>query len=88
MFGFVRIKTKKQKMNCEDKFHKLKVFVKNWQNERITLPVNTNIIRTSAASQLVYVLSSLRTCFQSLKEINDLSLKFLWDGKKGQNPIV
>lgn len=34
-----------------------------------------------AASQLVYILSSLRTRFQSLKEINDLFLQFLWDGQ-------
>ena len=88
MFGFVRIKTKKTKINCEDKFHELKVIANNWQNKRLTLPVNTNIIRTLAASQLVYILSSLRTCFQSLKEINYLSFKFLWDGKKGQNQIV
>ena len=27
-------------------------------------------------------MSSLRTCFKSLKEINDLLFKFLWDGKK------
>ena len=75
-------------MNCEDKFHELKVIANNWQNKRLTLPVNTNIIRTLAASQLVYILSSLRTCFQSLKEINHLPFKFLWDGKKGQNQIV
>ena len=35
-----------------------------------------------AASQLVYILSSLRTCFKSLKEINDLLFKFLSDGKR------
>ena len=27
-------------------------------------------------------MSSLRTCFKSLKEINDLLYKFLWDGKR------
>ena len=27
-------------------------------------------------------MSSLRTCFKSLKEINDLLFKFLWDGKR------
>jgi len=27
-------------------------------------------------------MSSLRTCFKSLKEINDLFFKYLWDGKR------
>ena len=27
-------------------------------------------------------MSPLRTCFKSLKEINDLPFKFLWDGKR------
>ena len=27
-------------------------------------------------------MSPLRTCFKSLKEINDLLFKFLWDGKR------
>ena len=31
---------------------------------------------------MVYIMSSLRTCFKSLKEINDLLFKFLWDGKR------
>ena len=39
-------------------------------------------MRKLAASQLVYILSSLRTRFQSLKEINYLPLQFLLDGKR------
>jgi len=66
------------KMNYQDKFHK----VGNWQNKRLTLPGKITIIKTLAASQLVYIMSSLRTCFKSLKEINDLFFNFLWDGKR------
>ena len=70
------------KMNYEDKFHKVEDILNNWQNKRLTLPGKITIIKTLAASQLVYIMSSLRTCFKSLKEINDLLLKFLWDGKR------
>ena len=69
-------------MNYEDKFHKVEDILNNWQNKRLTLPGKITIIKTLAASQLVYIMSSLRTCFKSLKEINDLLLKFLWDGKR------
>ena len=71
------------KMNYEDKVHKVEDILNNWQkNKRLTLPGKITIIKTLAASQLVYILSSLRTCFKSLKEINVLLFKFLWDGKK------
>ena len=63
-------------------FTKLKIFLKIGKNKRLTLPGKITIIKTLAASQLVYILSSLRTCFKSLKEINDLFFKFLWDGKR------
>ena len=69
------------KINYEDTFQKLEYILNNWQNKILTLPRNIIIIRKLAASQLVYILSSLRTRFQSLKEINDLFLQFLWDGQ-------
>lgn len=69
------------KINYEDTFQKLEHILNNWQNKILTLPRNIIIIRKLAASQLVYILSSLRTRFQSLKEINDLFLQFLWDGQ-------
>ena len=64
------------------RFKNSNIFLTIWQNKILTLPRNIIIIRTLAASQLVYILSSLRTRFQSLKEINDLPLQFLWDGKR------
>ena len=69
------------KINYEDTFQKLEYILNNWQNKILTLPRNIIIIRKLAASQLAYILSSLRTRFQSLKEINDLFLQFLWDGQ-------
>ena len=64
------------------RFKNSNIFLTIWQNKILTLPRNIIIIRALAASQLVYILSSLRTRFQSLKEINDLPLQFLWDGKR------
>ena len=69
-------------LNYEDKVHKVEGILNNWQNKRVTLPGKITIIKTLAASQLVYIMSSLRTCFKSLKEINDFLYKFLWDGKR------
>jgi len=73
------------KMNYQEKFHKVEDILTNWQNKRLMLPGKITIIKTLAASQLVYIMSSLRTYFKSLKEINDLLFKFLWDGKKDNN---
>ena len=79
---FCTIQNEEMKMNYEDKVHKVEDILNNWQNKRLTLPGKNTVIKTLAASQLVYILSSLRTCFKSLKEINDLLFKFLWDGKR------
>ena len=76
------------KMNYEDKVHKVEDILNNWQNKRLTLPGKITIIKTLAASQFVYIMSPLRTCFKSLKEINDLLFKFFLGWKKGQNQTV
>ena len=80
--SFCTDQNEEMKMNYEDKFHKIEDVLKNWQNKRLTLPGKITIITTLAASQLVYILSSLRTCLTSLKEIIDFIFKFLWNGKR------
>ena len=72
------------KMNYEDKACKVKDILNNRQNKRLTLPGKITVIKALAASQLVYVMSSLHvcTCFKTLREINDQLFKFLWDGKR------
>ena len=52
------------KRNYEDKVHKVEGILNNWQNKRLTLPGKITIIKTLAASQLVYIMSPLRTCFK------------------------
>ena len=66
----------------QSKKHKVEDILNNRQNKRLTFPGKITIIETLAASQLVYILYSLRTCFKSFKEINDLLFKLLWDGKR------
>ena len=39
------------------------------------------VIKSLATSQTVYVLSSLSTCNDTLREVNNLLYDFLWDGK-------
>ena len=72
------------KTNYEDKVHKVEDILNNWQNKRLTLPGKITIIKMLAASQLIYILPSLRTCFKLFKEINGLLFKFLWDGKRNK----
>ena len=79
---FCTDQNEEMKMNYKDKFHKIEDVLNNWQKKRLTLPGKITIITTLAASQLVYILSSLRTCLNSLKEIIDFLFKFLWNGKR------
>ena len=74
------------KMNYVDKVHKDEDVLNNWQNKRLTIPGKITIIKMLDASQLIYILPSLRTCFKLFKEINGLLFKLGW--KKGQNQTV
>ena len=69
------------KMNYVDKVHKDEDVLNNWQNKRLTIPGKMTIIKMLDASQLIYILPSLRTCFKLFKEINGLLFKLGW--KKG-----
>ena len=73
------------KRNYEDKVHKVEGILNNWQNKRLTIIGKITIIKTLAASQLVYVMSSLRTRFKSLKEINDLLSNSSGMGKRTES---
>ena len=55
--------------------------LKNWRNKRLTLIGKIAVIKALAASQFVYVVSLTPPCSKSLKETNDLLLKFLCDNK-------
>ena len=46
----------------------------NWHNKRLTLIGKIAVVKAVAASQM-------SSCLKSLKEINDLFFKFIWDNK-------
>ena len=58
---FCKEPNKGMKRNYEDKVHKVEGILNNWQYKRLTLPGKITVIKTLAASQLVYIMSSLRT---------------------------
>ena len=53
----------------------------SWQFKRLTLLGEITVIKSLAASQLVYIMSSLPSSQYYLKEIHRLFFNFLWDGK-------
>ena len=55
---FCTNQNEEMKTNYEDKVHKVEDILNNWQNKRLTLPGKITVIKTLAASQLVYILSS------------------------------
>ena len=63
---------KSSKQNNEEKIDKIKKLTEKWSLKKLTL----------LASQLVYILTPLQTCPNTIKEINAILFKFLWD-KKG-----
>ena len=70
------------KNNYEEKALNVENALNNWHNKRLTFIGKIAIIKALAASQMVYVMSSMPSYVKSLKEINDIIFKFLW-GKKG-----
>ena len=68
-------------INCREKVENLKNVLNSWQLRRLTLLGKIAAIKSPAASQMVYVLSSLSTCQDTLTEVNNLLYYFLWDGK-------
>ena len=69
------------KKNYEEKALNVANALNNWHNKRLTLIGKIAIIKALAASQMVYVMSSMPSYVKSLKEVNDLIFKFLWDNK-------
>ena len=68
-------------INYREKVENLKNVLNSWQLRRLTLLGKIAVIKSLAASQMVYVLSSLSTCQDTLREVNNLLYDFLWGGK-------
>ena len=69
------------KKNYEDKVRNVENVLNNWHNKRLTLIGKIAVVKAIAVSQMVYVMTSMSSCLKSLKEINDLIFKFIWDNK-------
>ena len=65
--------------NYNEELEKVRAILGCWKFRRLSLI--EKIIKSLAASQLVYILSSLGTNEKVLKEINKIFFNFLWSGK-------
>ena len=64
-----------------EKLEKVRAILGCWKFRRLNLIGKITVIKSLAASQLVYILSSLGTNEKVLKEINKIFFNFLWSGK-------
>jgi len=67
--------------NYQEKKEKISKILYCWQLRRLTLLGKVTVIKNLAASQLVYIMSSLPSSQSYLKEIHQLLYNFLWDGR-------
>ena len=67
--------------NYSEKLEKIWSCLGCWEYRRLTLLGKIVVLKSLIASQLVYMFSPLPTNQQVLDEINNISCKFLWDGK-------
>ena len=68
-------------LNYQEKKEKVSKILSCWQLRRLTLLGKVTVIKSLAASQLVYIMSSLPSSQSYLKEIHQLLYNFLWDGR-------
>ena len=68
-------------LNYQEKKEKISKILSCWELRRLTLLGKVTVIKSLAASQLVYIMSSLPSSQSYLKEIHQLLYNFLWDGK-------
>ena len=67
--------------NYKDKVEKVKAILSCWKFRRLSLLGKITVIKSLAASQLVYILAPLQTDREAIKEINTIFFQFLWDEK-------
>ena len=67
--------------NYNEKLEKVRAILGGWKFRWLSLIGKITVIKSLAASQLAYILSSLGTNEKVLKEINTIFFNFLWSGK-------
>ena len=70
-----------QRLNYDEKLEKVKEILNCWKYRRLTLLGKITVLKSLVVSQLVYLLSPLRSNNKILHELNDLFYSFLWNGK-------
>ena len=68
-------------LNYNEKTDKIRKLLSCWKYRRLTLLGKITVIKSLAASQLVYLLAPLHSNHHALKDINDMFYHFLWNGK-------
>ena len=68
-------------LNDQEKKEKITKILNCWQVRRLTLLGKITVIKSLAASQLVYIMSPLPSSQSYLKEIHQILYNFLWDGR-------
>jgi len=63
------------------KLKKIRKILSCWKYRRLTLLGKTTGLKPLAASQLVYLLSPLRSDYNAINEIDKLFYQFLWNGR-------
>ena len=67
--------------NYKEKLEKMRVILGCWKFRRLSLLGKVTVLKSLAASQLVYILSPLPAYYEAIQEINSLFYKFLWSDK-------
>ena len=68
-------------LNYHEKLNNVRNILNAWKYRRLTLVGKIAVIKSLAASQLVYVLSPLCTNEKAIKEVNNIFYSFLWNQK-------
>ena len=72
------------RFNYNKKTENIRKLLSCWKYRRLALLGKITVLKSLAASQLVYLLSPLRSNHHAIKEINDMFYHFLWNGKGGK----
>jgi len=68
-------------LNYNEKIEKIRKILSCWKYRRLTLLGKITVLKSLAASQLVYLLSPLQSDSNAINEIDKLFYQFLWNGR-------
>ena len=68
-------------LNYNEKLDNVKKMLSCWKYRRLTLLGKITVLKSLVVSQLVHLLTPLKSNYSALTEINKLLYTFLWNGK-------